>query len=259
MSIYSDNQNYYEIYEVTAILWIPSVCLLAYLVREQFIARRYPHYLIIFFFALDNLLRCIWMFGSAQSLNNLTFKIINRSAILCQFSGMSMLVLIWKRIDDSILSCGSDVHEKYAKKPICTRQLVIISINVVIWLYILISITQDRSSNIEHDVSILAIIIICLAQAFILFYFGLRTAVRLQRHAEKDSRFSSLTDKISSALTVKEILYVVIFSSRNIDKTDMKFRRKQLAVEYLVFYSSVTGVCSLLRAIAFIYGLVVYE
>jgi hypothetical protein len=81
----------------SGVVWIPYCLLMAYLFYEQFRLRRNPHYWIMGCLLVDCVLRCIWFLGNEFS-PMVGYLTINRIAILCQFTALSLLIMMWARI-----------------------------------------------------------------------------------------------------------------------------------------------------------------
>jgi hypothetical protein len=87
-----------ELYQFySGLVWMPYVLLMAYLFYEQLKFMRYPQYLIMFFLLAGCVLRCIWFTGYMYS-DMIGYLTINRVAILCQFTALSLLIMMWARI-----------------------------------------------------------------------------------------------------------------------------------------------------------------
>ena len=85
------------IFFCTAIIWIFYTILMFYVFYEHQQRRQYPQNLIIFLLALGSLCRCIWFGFYVDYGETVLFQVLNRIAILLQFSAISLLLLMWSR------------------------------------------------------------------------------------------------------------------------------------------------------------------
>ena len=81
---------------VSAIVWAPYSCLLFYLFSEHYARSRNLQSNILFLFACGAVFRCVWFFID-NKIYYVTTEVINRIALLLQFSGLSLLMLMWTR------------------------------------------------------------------------------------------------------------------------------------------------------------------
>ena len=96
---FNDRGGYFLVYFISGAIWIPFTILICCLFIEQLFAQRYPQYIVMFFLAVGCSLRCIWFWISAfNDVDTSDNLIVDRLAILFQFSAVSCLILMWGRI-----------------------------------------------------------------------------------------------------------------------------------------------------------------
>jgi hypothetical protein len=83
-------------FAISAIVWIPYTFLEFYLFREHLSRSRNLQSNILFFLAAGSVFRCAW-FWVDKNVDYVLSEIINRIALLLQFSGISLLMLMWSR------------------------------------------------------------------------------------------------------------------------------------------------------------------
>ena len=87
----------YAVYETSGILWIFLTLFMLYLTYEHVERNKFPQNVIIFLLAINMAVRCIWFFNYIKHGDLLIMLIANRTAILLQFSALSILILMWIR------------------------------------------------------------------------------------------------------------------------------------------------------------------
>ena len=98
---WTNNPNYTGnitwIFFFSFLFWIPYTIFMFYLFYEHNIRKQYPQDFIILLFAVGCLCRCLW-FGLYSDFGHYNaMQVLNRVAILFQFSAISLLLLMWSR------------------------------------------------------------------------------------------------------------------------------------------------------------------
>lgn len=82
---------------VSGILWIPYTLFLVYLFYEHHKREKFPQNLIMLLLAVGAAFRTVWFLGCRLYQTTIAFLVINRIAILLQFSALAVLILMWMR------------------------------------------------------------------------------------------------------------------------------------------------------------------
>lgn len=82
---------------VSGILWIPYTLFLVYLFYEHHKREKFPQNLIMLLLAVGAAFRTVWFMGCRLYQTTIAFLVINRIAILLQFSALAVLILMWMR------------------------------------------------------------------------------------------------------------------------------------------------------------------
>jgi hypothetical protein len=82
---------------VSGIIWIPYTLSLFYLFREHQLRKKYPQNVIVLLMAFGSCFRCVWFFFSKADSEKIWMLVINRVAILLQFTALWILILMWYR------------------------------------------------------------------------------------------------------------------------------------------------------------------
>lgn len=83
---------------IAGIIWIPFALVLLYGFYESFHQKLYPQYIIIAFFFISAVCRCLWFFlRPFQTVDVIGVRVLSRIAMVAEFSGVSLLVLLWSR------------------------------------------------------------------------------------------------------------------------------------------------------------------
>lgn len=91
-NVYSTSVNF-----ISGIIWIPYTMFLFYLFWEHHKREKFPQNLIMLLLAIGAIFRTVWFLGYRMYQSALGFLIINRIAILLQFTALSVLILMWMR------------------------------------------------------------------------------------------------------------------------------------------------------------------
>ena len=187
-------------------VWSLFCLLLFFLCFEQYSASRYPQNVIILLLSLGFVLRCIWFFASGLDISEASptnsaqrttaFAMINRLAFLLIFSALSMLIVMWTRIgvqrETSFHETRSDdskiTARIYDATSVKGTYYFLLILNVAIWAIIFLTtinstFTSDTSKDYEFNILLLGIT--SSLESFSVFFTGLLTAVRIQRHIEQ--------------------------------------------------------------------------
>lgn len=84
------------VFAISAIIWVPYAFLLFYLFREHLSRGRNLQSNILFFLAAGSVFRCVW-FWIDYNVYYVVSEVVNRFALLLQFSGISLLMVMWSR------------------------------------------------------------------------------------------------------------------------------------------------------------------
>ena len=82
---------------VSGIVWVPYSLLLLYLCYEHYQRGRNLQSQILFLLFLGSAFRCAWFWFYFSFVHYVISEVINRLAMLCQFSGLTVLMLMWIR------------------------------------------------------------------------------------------------------------------------------------------------------------------
>lgn len=82
---------------VSGVLWIPYTLFLVYLFYEHHKREKFPQNLIMLLLAVGAAFRTVWFLGCRLYQTTIGFLVINRIAILLQFSALAVLILMWMR------------------------------------------------------------------------------------------------------------------------------------------------------------------
>jgi hypothetical protein len=193
-----------EVNFISGFLWIPLIFLFAYLFYEHQVRKKFPQNVILFLLLVNTVLRCIWYFLSIDLRNEVYTFVINRTAILVQFTAVSLLMLMWLRalqitrlaydlshrhheqhqnaqrgiqsapVDEATIRWEAEKKEKF-------RIRVAIFCNVTVWCFILGTCAAALRNYDWYDANIILISILCLLEAVITLAIGLKTSLMLQR------------------------------------------------------------------------------
>lgn len=90
-----------QMYLVSAIIWIPFSLFQWYFAWKHFSASKWFQFGIVLCFSAGATLRCIWLFAHAIEKSNVSliygWMLINRTAVLLQFTGLTLLMGLWSR------------------------------------------------------------------------------------------------------------------------------------------------------------------
>lgn len=198
---------------VFGLIYIPYTILFFYLFYEHHQRRKYPQNVIMLLLALGAVFRTVWLFGFSQYLSTMLFLIINRVAILLQFTALTILILMWLRalqITKIVSTKGNHVEpisalsfnsnqsanaipiERETAQIYQYKQVEMIymryarfsaAFTVIIWIVLLVSLAgDDADSNRRfYNANVIMISSICLLQAVFTLVVGIRTALVLQK------------------------------------------------------------------------------
>lgn len=212
-SLVDDDSTLYFVYFISGCIWIPYTILIFILFFEQFLAGRFPQFLLLLCFAIGCCIRCVWFWGlSYQSSDVVAYTVLDRLAILFQFSAISFLTLMWARVlkasrsrPDVIatdatsnplgMSDASISSFSTATAPILTPSSeiskrsavvlrVVIVVNVLVWIFILITIVASvkRNSDSLYKVNLIFVASLCAIQGIVVLVVGLRTGLQIHEN-----------------------------------------------------------------------------
>lgn len=273
-SYYGANYNSYdpgftEVFLWSGVVWVPYTIFLFYLFYEQLQAKRYPQYIILLFLALGTITRCAWFFGSSTgSKSELVYTVLNRLAILFQFTAMSMLILMWSRVV-KIKSSGPTLTKSllFDNEDPQARCIVgtLLAINMLTWLFV---ISTNIGAELKHseklyDANIVLLAALCFMEAITIFSVGLYTGLRISREltpvymtgGSGGSVSVSIQAKGTSRCSCFNEIYVFL---RGIDKGEERLRMQNQVLRKLVILSSILSFFFLIRSFAFIYGTYIF-
>lgn len=85
------------IFFLSFLFWIGYTLFMFYLYYEHKVRKQYPQYLILFLLSTGCVCRCLWFGFYTDYAETIEMQLLNRAAILLQFSAISMLLLMWSR------------------------------------------------------------------------------------------------------------------------------------------------------------------
>ena len=190
-------------YTSSAILSLIFVLCLVYLCYEQTAASRYPQNVIVFVLALGMFCRSIWFFGAANYQRGLlAFEFLNRIAILCQFTAMSLLIEMWTRIGRhgtrnegmkysdraNVESTDLKQKQKRNKTNAPTSIFYLFGINLVVWIIIFVTLGLSNGRKNElYTYSIVCLASACFIEAVWVLFIGLQTAIRIDKRIQTNA------------------------------------------------------------------------
>ena len=198
---YNDLVNF-----VSGFIWIPFFFLFLYLFFEHHSRRKFPQNLILGLLTTNIFLRCIWFFFCIDYKGEDGVRLVNRLAILVQFTAISVLMLMWMRAlqitrlsyamlrtkaqgnsaektDLRVLQHSldnKDIHAAAEKEQKLKIRFIVI-VNIVTWLFVILSTLVVGRDYLWYDINIIALSTLCLCEAVVTLVIGLRTSMALQR------------------------------------------------------------------------------
>jgi hypothetical protein len=209
-----NSQFAYQAFFGSGIIWIPYSILMYSLYREHQQRKKFPQNVILWLLTANVIIRCIWFFLYPQYATEIIMVVMNRVAILLQFSALSILILMWVRaleitslankmskaetlaLNQQSQRAGSNMPsserprslksshndallrlEAEKKQRIYIRGVLLF--NLVIWAVILGSLADDSVQ--WYHINLIAISLMCWIEACITLVIGLRTALALQK------------------------------------------------------------------------------
>lgn len=82
---------------ISGVLWVPYTFFLFYLFYEHHVREKFPQNMIMLLLAMGSVVRTVWLFGAHAYQPSIPFLILNRLAILLQFTALAVLILMWLR------------------------------------------------------------------------------------------------------------------------------------------------------------------
>ena len=195
---------------ITAVVWIPYSFLLFYLFREHLARSRNLQSNILLFLTAGTIFRCAW-FWVAGNIYYRVAEVLNRIALLLQFSGLSLLMLMWSRAiaiskmtdiayqenhaEEAALENGRDASmfdtrlQRYqnAAQEVMSKLtnmntfqsyiVITVIVNFIVWAFVLGSLASN--TYLWYDINIIGISIACLLVAVGTLYVGLRVSIAL--------------------------------------------------------------------------------
>jgi hypothetical protein len=187
----------------SGIAWIPYCLLLLYLFHEHNVRHRFPQNLILLFLSISGIIRCIWYLFYDPYGPQPVGIVINRIAILLQFTALSILLMMWSRalkitqnIDkintinpapmtpterlQAIRAANEQtlVNKKNIQSQNCYMYITIF-INVLVWFVILVTIIFNHYEG-WYNVNLIILSVMCLIEGFFTLGVGIRTSLKLQ-------------------------------------------------------------------------------
>lgn len=199
---------------VSAIVWVPYTALLFYLFSEHYTRSRNLQSNILLLLASGSVFRCAWFFID-DKVWWITSEIVNRIALLLQFSGLSLLMLMWTRAiaiskmtdiafqesggtETNSMENGRDavlvdrlklrlqryqeatqaVMNKLTSMNSFQHYIIItVLVNVVVWGFVLGSLAEQ--TEMWYDINIIAISVACVVVAVGTLFVGLWVSTAL--------------------------------------------------------------------------------
>ena len=197
---------------ISGIFWIPYTLLLWFLFYEHILRSRNTQSLILLCLALGALFRCVWFFCYFSFVNYVASEIVNRFAMLFQFSGLSVLLYMWLRaisiakLTDTAYNESSRTMVAISKQTVDPKdrknrlqryqeanqavldkvaggksyQLyyrITVAVNVLAWAFVLG--TLAITTKMWYNINIISISIACLGLAICTLLVGLRVSLAL--------------------------------------------------------------------------------
>lgn len=278
----------------SGVVWIPYTFFFLYLFYEQYGPRRYPQYLIALCLFMCSLFRCVWFLGYDVYHITLAFVVINRIAILFQFSAISLLILMWSRVlqvsvkrpkiiramrqrsqdvvsplagsvtlsTDGALSSAASGDENALAKTLNTYYWVTIAVNVVVWLFILITIIlSTKVYPVLYQENIFFIAFLCLAEAVVILSVGVRTGLRISRELNKANAGNSKAPSedrgcLAVWCSCFHDFYLLFFNSAG-PRTRLNVQAQ--AIKKLLLISVIMFVLFSLRSLSYILGIFIIK
>jgi hypothetical protein len=203
---------------ISGIFWFPLCLLMGYLFFEQYRYRRFPQYLIILCLALSSCCRCIWFLSYQDHGNYLAAAVLNRLAILLQFTAVSLLLMMWSRVlkvSHKSISNMTELTVAKASSECGPPQTVIIMppstiphskselgllsqstpsnwylratvvVNMIVWIFILVTISlaeADISKDYQfYNLNMTLLAGLCFFEGLIILVVGVHTGLRISR------------------------------------------------------------------------------
>ena len=269
--------------EFTAgIIWIFLIILLLYCYHEQIMLQRFPHHVISLLLVLMSIARCIWFFlqsigfPSKSDLNSLD-TVLNRVAILIQFSSLLLLILMWgrilkptsKEITNSLSTSNGSVNvatindveiiDNVAIDDAPNYTLwrrVFIVINFIVWAFILLTlplgIYDSDVNEVIYNLNIILLSSLCSFEAICVLIAGI--AISLQLSKELTPTFSSGApiSRLRSVSVVKSYLTILSFLKKT-HSHNVGLECQRIVMRKLLCVASITSVFFFVRSILFIY------
>lgn len=115
---------------VSSIIWVPYTILMFYLYFEHKSRKQYPQDMILLFLFLGTLCRAIWLFIYPYYTDYVLVMLLNRFALLFQFTAMCLLMLMWNRALKVTSSLDTKIailaaREKRSKESVLRDALVV--------------------------------------------------------------------------------------------------------------------------------------
>lgn len=199
-------------FAVSAIVWVPYSFLLFYLFREHYSRSRNMQSNILLFLACGSVFRCVW-FWIDTNVYYVYSEVINRIALLLQFSGISLLMLMWSRaiaiskMTDVAYNESADAHtvengrdtvmvdsrtlriQRYqeATQAVMSKLsnmnrfqhyiVFAVIVNIAVWAFVLCSLSS--TTYLWYNINIIAISVACMVAALGTLLVGLWVSIAL--------------------------------------------------------------------------------
>lgn len=277
---------------ISGLIWIPYSLLFLYLFHEQYSRRRFPQYLIILSLACGCMLRCFWFVGSDEFKSSIPLIFINRVAILFQFTGVSLLLMMWLRIlkvsvqastansfssspalgsqpsvmpssnpSSSVFSSPSIVPEflirsKLVEPSIWTAHLIVaIVVNIIVWVFIILTIALSLTIYSEfYNINILLVAILCFLEGVFILGVGINTGMRISQELSPVFLTWRLTPQVQKTRYMRlRAAFSGIYYFLFESSHQSRLHGQSLAVRKLVIVSSIISFFFLCRSLAFAY------
>lgn len=267
---------------VAGIIWIFLVLVLIYLYYEQRKCQRFPHHVISLLLIMMSVARCIWFFlqsmgyandGDINSLDT----VLNRIAILLQFTSLFLLILMWGRIlkptskainnSLSTVSGGAnmttindiEVIDNLVLEEAPNYQFwwrVFIGSNFVVWAFILLTLpltVYNRNTNETiYNLNIILLSSLCSIEAICILIAGIVISLQLSRELTPTFSSGAPISRLRSVSVVKSYLNISSFLKRS-HPQNLGLECQRIVMRKLLGVSSITSVLFFVRSILFIY------
>ncbi len=264
------------------VIWIFLIILLLYCYLEQRKLQRFPHHVISLLLVFMSIARCIWFFLESMGfpddsdVNSLD-TVLNRVAILIQFTSLLLLILMWgrilkptsKEITNSLSTSNGSVNMTTINdveiidnvaiddSPHYTvwRRAFIIS-NLFVWAFILLTLplgiyNSDVNETI-YNLNIILLSSLCSFEAICVLITGIVISLQLSKELTPTFSSGAPISRLRSVSVVKSYLNISSFLKKT-HSHNLGLECQRIVMRKLLCVASITSVLFFIRSILFIY------